>query len=178
MAEPIYINFTYQSPHEDVENCLGFNPDGSTNVKYVLNSLREKLMENVELIDTLLEKSEFINNLNVFGYNLVGVEIPSPIERQSLLDKQILKIYSHENEEEDHINIDNFSDSEEETNNDRLNILNNLSNQNDSNMIFENHSDLDTDTEDNDIISDDKNTSEILDRYSNFIEEEYESESE
>ncbi|XWV24776.1 hypothetical protein QJ856_gp1007 [Tupanvirus deep ocean] len=171
MSEVSCINFTYKSPHQDVESVMGFNSDGSVNIKYTLISLRNLLHHNINLINKLIEKSENITNIIPIGYGVVGVNVNSPTLTQDLIDENVLTKLSETMEDEVEIGEFNFSD-EEETNQDRLNVVNNLTNHNDTNNIFNNDlTDSDTDSETDDIIDDEKNTKSILSKYIGIINE-------
>jgi hypothetical protein len=169
MSEITCINLTYKSPEEDIGNSIGFNPDGSVNVKYTLLSLRELLTQNLSVINKLIEKTDNISDIIPIAYGMVGIKINSPTVLKNLLDNNIL-IEHVENTEEPIIDELNFSE-EEETNQERLNMINNLTNQNDSQIIFNKdiESDTDTDSETDDILDDGPNTKSILDKYIGVI---------
>ncbi|XWV26017.1 hypothetical protein QJ857_gp1063 [Tupanvirus soda lake] len=178
MSEVSCINFTYKSPHQDIESVMGFNSDGSVNIKYTLISLRNLLSHNINILNKLIEKSENITNIIPIGYGVVGINIDSPTITQYLLDENILTKMSENMEDEVEIGEFNFSD-DEETNQDRLNIVNNLTNHNDTNNIFDNDlSESDSDSESDDIIDDEKNTKSILSKYIGIINERNSDESE
>ena len=173
MTEIFAIKFTYKSPCEDVDACCGFNSDGSINVKYTLATLREMLLQNVSIIDKLLEKSENITTINPIGYGVVQATVNSDPVLRTLLDDNVLhnapENADNENEYNNYLNEFHFSD-DEETNQDRLNMVNNMTNQNDSQTIFNKDSDSDSDSgSESDIIDDENNTKSILDKYNNIL---------
>lgn len=165
MAELLYINFTYKSPCEDIENMMGFNPDGSININYTLVSLRDMLSHNIELINKLLENTNNITNIDPIGYGIVQIDIRSPSSENLINDNVLVKNIQLEEE----VNIDTLTLSdEEETNNDRLSMVNNLINQNNSGIILnknlESNSESDDESSDN-IIDDNENMKSIINKY-------------
>ena len=172
MSELFCINFTYRSPHEDTETVMGFNSDGTVNVKYTLMALRDMLVHNTNIINKLIEKHDIITDIVPIGYGYVGVSTNYPSIAQTLVELNVLakKIDDLENEEAG-IDEFNFSD-DEETNQERLNSVNNLINQNDTNCIFNNNdSETNSKSESDDIIDDEHNTNSILSKYINIIGE-------
>jgi hypothetical protein len=178
MSELFCINFTYKSPHEDTESVMGFNPDGSVNIKYTLMALRDMLVHNVNIMNKLIEKYDVITDIIPIGYGVVGISTNYPSVVQTLVDNNILTKNPDDLEDEETImNELNFLD-DEETNQDRLNFINNLTNQNDATDatdIFGNNdnnkSGSDSGSESDDIIRDDKNTKSILNKYIDIINE-------
>ncbi len=169
MTDPCYINFTYKSPHEDVETVMGHNPDGSVNVKYTLLALRDLLTYNLDIINKLLEKSSEISDINPLGYAIVGININNHATKENFLNANILVKQPDVLEEEELLNNIYLSD-EEETNQNRLDMIKNLVNSNDINT-FTNKSDTDSDTDSDDVIDDRKNTKSIIDKYLCIINE-------
>ena len=170
-----YINFTYNSPHEDIESSLGFNNDGSINVKYTLNTMKNILTYNLSIINKLLDKVDTIKNIESVGYNKIEIAITSKNDFENLIKDNVL--FTQPIIDQPDENDINFSD-DEETNQDRLNMINNMVNKNDFQAIFDKHSDSESDKESDDIISDEKNTKSILSKYSNFIKDEEDTDSE
>jgi hypothetical protein len=169
MTDTSYINFTYKSPHEDVESVMGHNPDGSVNIKYTLLALRDLLTHNLNIVNKLLEKNDDIFDINPIGYGIVSIDA-NTITKESLLNANILIKQPNvlENEE---ILDDIYISDEEETNQNRLGIINNLVNLNDTHASNINTTDSDTDSDD--IIDDKINTRSIVDKYLNIINEKY-----
>lgn len=173
MSEIGYINFTYKSPHQDIDSVTGINSDGSVNVKYTLLALRELLSNNLIIINKLIDKSNNITNISPVGYGVISINIDSPIVTQNLIENNIIKKTIEKMEDDVAENYFVFSD-EEETNNDRLNIVKNLVTQNDVDDIFDNNnndSESDYNSESDDLIGDDNNTKSILDKYIDIINE-------
>ena len=170
------INFTYKSPNEDMALVMGFNPDGTVNVKYTLMALRDLLIENTNKINKLIEKHYAITDILPIEYGNIEIITNSPDIVQSLVDEQILttKLDSSDNEDSD-FDGSNFSD-DDETNQERLHLINNLVNQNEINSIFnqneiESESDTDSESESDEIIDDDDNKHSIITKYKKMISE-------
>ena len=159
----MYINLTYKSPEEDIGNSIGLNPDGSINVKYTLQTIRELLSHNLNTINKLIEKADNITNIIPIGYGLVGINIDSPVILENLLENNIITKHPEILEEP---TIDELIFSEdEETNQERLNMINNLISQDDSQNILDNKNNSDSDSEADDILDDETNTKSILNKY-------------
>jgi hypothetical protein len=175
MSEKAYINFSYKSPHEDTETSIGLNPDGSVNIKYTLASMRDLLLHNVDIITKLIDTHENILNIRPIGYDIVEITTNTSPVSKKLLDGNVIR-KSMELDDDEAINFDELIVSDhEETNQDRLKNINNIINQNDSQIIFAEDSNSDHDSGD-DIIDDETNTSSILEKYGNFINDESDSE--
>lgn len=172
MTELICINLTYKSPHEDVENCMGLNSDGTVNSKFTLLSLKNLLTHNLDTINKLLEKSENITNIIPIGYDIVEIKINSPNVLKNLMDDNIVIKRDNINDT-DEINPGDIYFSDEETNEERLNMINNLVNQSETQSIFNKNTDSETefDSDNDDIIEDEKNSKSILNKYVNIIDE-------
>lgn len=169
-----YINFNYNSPHEDVENCLGFNTDGSINVQYTLASLKNLLQENLEIVDELIANVDDIQTITPIGYNRIEIVTDTDVLLEKLLEKNIVCVRTNDEVEEIEDQMDELSDlniSEDETNNDRLNIINNLTNRNNI-QVFSNdkNSDTEQDSDSDELIADEKNATSIINKYSDFIQ--------
>jgi len=165
------MNLTYKSPNEDIENCTGMNPDGSVNAKFTLLSMRELLTKNIAVVNKLLENVENITDIIPVGYGLVETKINSQTILKNLIENgTLIKPPEYTDMNEFQIDDLEFSDGEE-TNQDRLNMVNNLVNQQDTQSDFGRNldSDSDSDTESDDLIDDKKNTQSILDKYNRII---------
>lgn len=152
MSNMYYINFTYKSPHEDIET---FIESESHNVINILTSLKTMLSRNIEVVENLLEHKDQIKNIIPIGYRIIGVEMEPGSVTEHLLEKQIIKndvITSSDSESE--INFCGFlSDSEQDP---EYNLENLENNDPDSEEKKSN----DTDSED---------TITILNKYKNII---------
>lgn len=177
MSEKTFINLSYRSPYEDIEQSLGFNPNGTINVKFTLMALRDHLAKNLETINKLLDSAENITDIIPSGFNLIEIKTNSESVLKELIDNNILtqntlNINSEENTD------DNFSisDEDKETNNDRLAMINNLTNVGDSKFIFGDDSDPEKSGSD-DLIDDEKNIKNILSKFANIAKQNNDSES-
>lgn len=176
-SEKMYINLSYKSPYEDIEQLMGFNPNGTTNVKFTLLALHNHLMENISVVNKLLENVENITDILPLGFNIIEIKINSQIVLKKLLENGCLtqKDINIESEE----TIDNnlsFSDDDKETNNDRLSMINNISNTDNFKHIFDENSDPEN-SNSNDLIDDEKNIKNILTKYANIMNQNDDSES-
>jgi hypothetical protein len=69
MSDSYFINFSYQSPHEDIENTTILKPDGSVNI---------------------FDCSDFITSLDPVGYNKVQANVDSRLHLDTLLETNII----------------------------------------------------------------------------------------
>lgn len=171
-----YLNLSYKSPHEDLESSLGYNSDGTINIKYTLLTLRNMLLKNVETINKLIDNADNVTNISSTGLNIIEVKVNSVVLKE-LKEMNVLLDQSDTESDEQNINYFDLSDDNVETNNDRLNMINNLINRNDINYVidkeYESESEIESCSE-TDIIDDDKNTKIILNKYRSIITEMHE----
>lgn len=163
-----FINFTYESPYKDIEKYGGFYPDGSINVKYTLLAMRNLLQDNIDVINKLLDKSDNIVGIVPYDNGSVEIKTNSTEVLENFANDNIIKLVGAS---------DIVPDYEiSETNQDRLNMVNNMVSLNDI---------LDLDTNDNsdssdgssngsensacNIIFDDNNLNLLIDKYKNSI---------
>lgn len=161
-----YVNFTYKTPHEDFFNCQGINADGSVNIKYTLLNLRNMLSENIKIITMLMEKSDHILALEPVGYNELQISFSSKEVEDEMLNNNVISKMTGNNSGDDDVILNIFSDSDEETNQDRLRSINNIVSQNDMGMIFK--VDSKSDSESDTILDDEENTKTIIKKYLNY----------
>lgn len=166
MSDRNFINFTYNSPHEDVEKAIGHNSDSTLNVKYTLTSLQYLLQHNLGIIEKLLEHQDVITNINSLGYNSVEIEISSPEVVTELCDSGVLVKHVDPGDSDASENI--LSD-DEETNAVRYTGIANLINQNDNRVIFDKLS-SDSESDKQDIVNDDLYVASIVDKYYDYLE--------
>lgn len=181
MTEILCINFTYQSPNEDIDNCSGTNQDGTVNVAFTLTSLKNKLIENTAVLTKLLENVKYITDIIPIGYGMIEVIVSNPEVSKSLLENQVLVVFDPNKvlylEEEDNEFVHNLvelDETVEETNNTRLLAIKNLVNNNENN-ILQDDSDNSTDTysnSDEEVVFDETHKQSIIDKYSNLAETE------
>lgn len=170
MAEILCINLTYKSPHEDVEDSIGLNPDGTVNCKFTLITLRNLLEKNLEVVKKLLENADNVTDIVPIGYGIVEAKINSESVKNSLFDDNVLLKASLDNSNDDFLDQIHYDDSNSETNEERFAMINNLTNQNDSQMIFNRENSDSEQTESGDeIIDDSKNAKLILEKYRDVI---------
>lgn len=162
MAEMYYVNFDYNTPFEDIQECMGFNPDGTININYTLMTLKNKLMKNIILIEKLLDNHIHISNLIPSEYNKISITINNKEILESLIYENVI----NNNETDIYDNNENLF-SDEETNQERLNRLNNIINTDNYN-IFLNKSSDDSESSTEEIISDEKNIQSLLNKYKTF----------
>lgn len=173
-----YINFNYNSPHEDVENCLGFNPDGSINIRYTLESLKNLLQENLQIVNELIDNVDEIQSVTPIGYNRVELVTNTNSLLDKLLEKNIVTVVTNEEIEDQMDDLSDLNISDEETNNDRLNIINNLTNLNNAQILsIEKNSDTEQESDSDELIEDEKNATSIINKYSDFIQKSEDSDS-
>lgn len=119
------INFTYKSPDEDFLCHSGFNSNGSINIKYTLTAMRDKLLQNVEIIEKLLEKHDQISDLTSIGYGLIRIEIKDQNHIESLRDGGLIKNFTDIQNENQDDSLDIFQE-DIETNQERLSMITNF----------------------------------------------------
>lgn len=157
------INFTYTSPQEDMEKCLGHNPDGSINIRYTLLAHRQMLEKNVERINKLLDVSNDITSLSPVGISEVEIVIKSESIKQTLISENVIKTVNDDtSEDENEINIS----SDEETNYERLSKINKMTNS----FQLGDSSGTSDDEDNEDLPVDDNNIEIILGKYLDIID--------
>jgi hypothetical protein len=165
------INFTYNSPHEDLEKLTCHNANGTVNTKLTLEMLRIKLLDNVKILDTLIEQSGNINDLITVGYDSVQIVFNSGYDTSQLVDEKIVRtiVANQYNDEEGNDEYD-MHNQEEDTNNDRLDMIMRITNNNDDDLIYGDLSDLESEEDsDNDPICDPDNINELISKYKEYI---------
>lgn len=162
-----YINFSYKTPSSDIEDCTGLNSDGSVNIKYTLMTLRDKLMENVEILNKLLEKSDSVSGVYAVGYDTVAICINSKKEADDMMNLKLIRDTKNEIEDDEYENSTD-DESDHETHSDRLRMMSNLivSSQSQNDIL----SDTDTETE-SDVMDDIESAMSIICKYNNFVED-------
>ena len=163
MSNEVYINFNYQSPYEDLVNVMGFNPDGSANIRYTLFAMKKLLQHNINLLDKLVEKIDCISDIIPIGPGMIEVKFDpgAQIQKEHLVENQILTCLVDEESSAE----DPYEDRIE-TNNDRLAKIDNLTNLSEFPGITEvSESDSDAD----DIVGDTNNQKILLDKYQSLL---------
>jgi len=189
MSSHANINFTYDSPRQDIQNCTGQNPDESVNIKYTLITLRNLLLENVDIVNKLIEKSNNITDITHANYGKIKITFNSKEEFETLFNEKILTAcpnLDNSDIEEEQLDVQNNGElviehfSDHETNNDRLTMINNVLNQDDTLIMFDKGSDSDSESHpsSDEIISDEQNMKSIIDKYMDLIKIDNESDNE
>lgn len=166
-----FINFSYNSPHEDIINSSGFNPDGTINTKYTLISMRNLLLENVNILNKLIEAADNIVGIYPVDDNIIEAKINSPAVLEHLIRDKVLVKQVAELDSSSEFNIDEL-DFPEETNEQRLNMVNSLVNHSDTQSIFGRFSEdneWESDDDIDDIIDDEKNIKSLVYKYANLM---------
>lgn len=160
MAQLSYINLTYQSPSIDISESFGYNPDGTINIKYTLTTYRNLLQQNINIINALISEVDNITDIIPIDSN-VAIKISSEDVQKKLFDNHILV---QPNVEED-IGENYFT--EEETNQDRLAMVDRITNQMDipDNLEIISHSESGSDDEMDELIDDSHNMESIINKY-------------
>lgn len=169
-----YINLTYSSPSEDMINLLGTNPDGTTNIKYTLTSMRNLLQQNINVLDNLLTEVNTITDITPIGFDMISINFTSDTIQKQLLENNTIIISQindedlDTNDEENYFNDDN---NDSETNIDRLNMVRNLINLNDipNNLEIIPQNESDDENEDNDLLDDKPSIEAIVNKYNHII---------
>ena len=168
------INFTYKSPHEDIESSSGFNSDGTLNVKFTLISFRNLLQANLNKISELLSESDSIDDikLNEYGYDHVEIKFV-PNSEHSIKKLTDLSIIVPNEEANTQIPFDL---EQTETNVGRLAMINRLCS---NTLCLQPQSEFDSDFESDEldpVIDPEQNLKFIIGKYKKLLSNESESE--
>ena len=178
MSQISCINLTYQSPCEDVINSMGINPDGTTNIKYTLTSIRNLLQHNVNVLNSLMAEVDNITDIIPVGFDMVAVKFSSDAVQKKLLENNTLIIPQIDNIDDDDDENYFIDDGDDETNFERLNMVNHLVDQNVIPANLEILSQSDSDSDNDEIVGDNPNIAAIVNKYQHIInnsESEYDS---
>lgn len=156
MAEQYFVNFDYESPNQDFENCLAYYVDGTINFKVTLLTLKNRLINNIAIIDNLLEECNSIEDFNHYNSDKIEIKLRSDESKQKLLESGAISSDQQENQYYD----------EEETNIHRYNSINRLINRTDIGSDFE---DSDTESNDYEILDDKKNLDSLISKYCDYV---------
>ena len=155
------INFTYKNPSSDFFASAGVYPSGKINPTYSLIAMRQKLQQNIEIINELIEHRTEIKSIHDAGNCNLSISLNAESTvGEKLLDKKIIR-NSFENttiEVPDPV----------ETNQDRQRILSNLINTNNLCIVKENESELNG-LEEPTYVEDKRNDNLILKKYEKLI---------
>lgn len=158
MANTYDINLTYKLPDKDLDNLMGFNVDGTVNVKISLLNLKDHLMQNISIIDRLIEVSNHITTIVPTGNGLIKAIIDSDETVKELIDAGAIC----RNSDTHSSNDENYYFSDEETNLDRLRMVNNLV---DPDRVEDISSDSNSEDEMDELIKDYGNMYAIINKY-------------
>jgi len=160
----MYINFTYKNPDYDFKDATSLYENGDVNVKYTLMVLRDKLNENLQRINKLIDVSENIDGL-LQDHEGVIVWAQDGIREQ--LHKDGVIRGASQNPESD---SDSSSEEEvnHETHSERLRMINNM-----LNTGWNRYSDRDSEseTESSDVVEDIFGAMTLVDYYDHFVDE-------
>lgn len=163
MEESYCINLSYQSPSEDFDRLMGYNVDGTINVKFSLLNLKDLLLQNIYIIDSILEVSEHIINIIPTEDGSIDITIDSKEIAKKLMDNDIIK--QNNNNILTPINNEVTDYSDEETNMDRLRMIDNLVNIDKVPELESISSDSEYESESDNIIKDYRNMYSIVNKY-------------
>lgn len=166
----MYINFSYTSLYDEINNSMGLNADGSTNVKYSLTTLRNKLNENIEILDKLIDNVDNITNIYPVNTKSIAIWIESDQIKQDMLTSNVIReelLHSDSNPVSD----TDTDSSDDETNTGRLHMLHNIINTEED--IYGNIYDSDTESESDNFLDDISNRIDLINYYDSYIENNY-----
>ncbi|AKI81189.1 hypothetical protein [Acanthamoeba polyphaga mimivirus] len=157
----------------DLLNHMNYYDNGSTNVKCTLQSFKNTLEHNLLLINKLIEESENITNVLCHPNNIL-LEFNSNNVMNKLINDGTVKIINDNYDGTDDDLIPLVDLSEEETNQDRLNRIINMTNRDNSGGLFGASDDDEEEISDDDLLLHDllgnqNDTSSIFNKYTNLI---------
>lgn len=169
----VNINFSLKSLPTDLLNHINYYDNGSTNVKCTLQSFKNSLEHNLLLINKLIEESENIINISCHPNNIL-LEFNSNNIMNKFINDGTVKIISDNYDGIDDDLIPLVDLSEEETNQDRLNRIINMTNRDNSGGLFGTSDDDDEEISDDDpllhdLLRNQNDTSSIFNKYTNLI---------
>ncbi|AKI80247.1 hypothetical protein QJ850_gp452 [Acanthamoeba polyphaga mimivirus] len=152
---------------------MNYYDDGSTNVKCTLQSFKNTLENNLLLINKLIEESENIINVSCHPNNIL-LEFNSNNIMNKFINDGTVKIISDNYNDSDDDLIPLVDLSEEETNQDRLNRIINMTNRDNSGGLFGTSDDDEEEISDDDpllhdLLKNQNNTLSIFNKYTNLI---------
>lgn len=152
------LNLDYETPLRDIRRVCGYHTDGSVNVQFSLKALRNMLQENINKLDKLIEHQDQIRDI-YWLEDKIGISFNSDSIKEQMIHQNVLI-----NEED--IEEPVFSD-DEETNQQRYRMINNIVNQTQIPDILS--SDSDSDESDTDDIIDQKQMLTLINRHVSTI---------
>lgn len=151
MDDTYHVNFTYQSPTDDIKDSICYNSNGDINIKCSLIVMRNKLMENIEILDLLIKKCNNITCLDVLDGELIKIKLSDNNYIDKLLKDNILKKCNG--------GYIDYS-SNDETNEDRLQLMCNITNYHYDDLFEESYNESINETSEESSYYSDNNESE------------------
>lgn len=118
MTDNWILNLNYKNPASDYINSIGYNSKGEVNIPFTLLEWQKRLEHNLQIIQKLSEQSHLISHLTPLENGGVEVFFNVPMDNSDfVLDNVLIR------EDADYI-----YEPPEETNQDRLNYVLNITN--------------------------------------------------
>lgn len=156
-----YVEFDYKSPWDSIFEYVHYNSDGTINANITLQMMKDMMSNDLKKIDELIKCSDKIVDIEPINKMCVKVTVNSENVSDKLLKDNISILNIDDNlSESDIVDI-----NEEETNNDRFNMVENLINTRDLPDIFTNISEDDSSTTDTDLFSDENIKINLINKY-------------
>ena len=172
MTETIYLlNLKFDSLVNELEESSGFNSDGTMNIPYTLERLRDKLEHVIDVVNTLLSKEDQIIDMDPYGVNRIQIITKTPETMQELIRNGTVYTETLSNgfpEENIEDVIIEEPDVNEETHSERKKRVLNLCNTDNSTA----HSDESDESDEDLILQDEKNLKTITELYKTLLDEE------
>lgn len=172
-----FINFDYNGPTCDYLNSLQINANGTVNVKCTLQSFKILLEKNLNIINQLITKSEYISDMTAYDLNNILIIFNNKTECAKLLAEKVItdNLITEPSESIgsigsigsiERIDPELLTNSDnEETNNNRLTLVNNLTIQ-DSSLLFDMNQDVNSSSDN----SDNSDGSDYSDNSDNLVD--------
>jgi len=163
--ENLLVNFTYDSPHVDIELCAEFDSRGNIDIEKTLTKFKQRLEDNVELINKLLDYKTHIINICPINYGQVAIMTNSPQVSTQMIDAKLVSRYTYSTDTDSDNEFDRVDIDPSELlhiNNDGHHPLTTIEE-------IDEECPLLSDTDNEDLIVDEKNMIELLDKYNKFI---------
>lgn len=127
-----FINLNCNSLETMFINSYATNLDESVNIKYTLSGIKEKLLNDIKVIDKLLSVTKNIESIEYQNEN-IGININNNDLKQKLLESNIITDLSHADED---YNIYNVIDESSSTKLNKILQLTSLDNNDSDNEDF------------------------------------------
>lgn len=149
MSQDYKINFTYKNPIDDILEQIRYSCDGKIDHELTLVAIRQKLAQNIRVIDSLLSEKKNIEEMGITDPHIC-VRLPIALGKKLQTNKTLIQ----ENESNTQSDSDEDTDLEyearepPETNYQRLSYINNLSHINETFGIFSDSDESESSTSD------------------------------